>query len=251
MRIIYLGNNLTGLNVLRWLIKEGESVVGLGVHHDGSDKYEREIIAVSGLKKDKIFDGGKINEPEIIEKIAFLKPDIILSVFFGYKLGSEVLHIPSRGCINLHPSYLPYNRGVYPNVWAIVDETPAGVTLHYMDEGIDTGDIIAQTEVPVYFCDTGESLYHRLEKECFKFFIKVWPEIKNGTCKRIKQFSKGTVHSKSDVEKIDKIDFNKSYNAKELINILRARTFYPYEGAFVEIQGEIFYLRLELSKRKK
>jgi len=147
MKILYLGNNLTGLNVLEWLIEQGESIVGVSIHPDERAKYKNEIIAASRLSSKKIFDGSSINRPEVVEQIEALQPDIILSVLFGYKLSSKVLTIPSKGCINLHPSYLPFNRGVYPNVWAIIDGTPAGVTLHYMDEGFDTGDIIAQRKV--------------------------------------------------------------------------------------------------------
>lgn len=251
MRIVYLGNNLTGLNVLRWLVEQNESIVGLGVHPDERAKYKNEMIAVSSLASTQIFDGSGINQPEIAERIKAMQPDIILSVLFGYRLGSEILNIPPRGCVNLHPAYLPFNRGAYPNVWAIIDETPAGVTMHYMDEKFDTGDIIAQKEVPAYFHDTGESLYHRLEKECLELFVKVWPGIISGSCKRVTQPSKGTSHNKKDIEKIDRIDLDKNYNARELINILRARTFYPYEGAFVEVEGKKIFLRLELKEEEE
>jgi len=250
MKILYLGNNLTGLNVLEWLIEQGESIVGVSIHPDERAKYKNEIIAASRLSSKKIFDGSSINRPEVVEQIEALQPDIILSVLFGYKLSSKVLTIPSKGCINLHPSYLPFNRGVYPNVWAIIDGTPAGVTLHYMDEGFDTGDIIAQRKVSLYFYDTGESLYHRLEQESLKLFKEVWPGIKHGTLKRLKQALQGTYHSKKDVEIIDHIDLDKSYEARELINILRARTFYPYDGAFVEVEGKKIFLRLELDEMK-
>jgi len=248
MRIVYLGNNLTGLNVLKWLVKQNESIVGLAVHPDERAKYKGEMIATSGLESTQIFDGSRINRPETVTQIRTFQPDIILSVFFGYRLGSEVLNIPPRGCINLHPAYLPFNRGVYPNVWAIIDGTPAGVTLHYMDEGFDTGDIIAQKRVSVYFHDTGESLYHRLEHACVELFKETWPEIKSGKNLRMQQASAGIYHSKGDIALIDNIDLEKKYQAKELINILRARTFYPYRGAFVEVGGKKIFLRLELKE---
>ena len=120
-----------------------------------------------------------------------------------------------------------------------------------MDECFDTGNIIAQKKVPIYFYDTGKSLYHRLEKECVKLFKEVWPKIKHGEIEGVKQTTKGTYHSREDVDKIDCIDLNKSYNAKELINILRARTYYPYEGAFVEVEGKKIFLRLALREGKE
>jgi methionyl-tRNA formyltransferase len=248
MRIVYLGNNLTGLNVLKWLVGRNELIVGLAVHPDERAKYKNEIITTSGLKNTQIFNGNCINRPETVTQIRTLQPDIILSVFFGYRLGSEVLNIPPQGCINLHPAYLPFNRGVYPNVWAIIDGTPAGVTLHYMDEGFDTGDIIAQKKVPVNFHDTGESLYHRLEHACVELFKETWPEIKSGKNLRMQQASAGIYHSKKDVEVMDRIDLDRDYKSRDLINILRARTFYPYRGAFVEIEGKKIFLHLELKE---
>ena len=83
MRIVYLGNNLTGLNVLKWLVEQNESIVGLTVHPDESAKYKNEIITTSGLEGTQIFDGGSINQPETVEQIKALQPDIILSVFLA------------------------------------------------------------------------------------------------------------------------------------------------------------------------
>ncbi len=87
MRIVYLGNNLAGLNVLKLLVDQGESIVGLGVHPDERAKYKSEIIAVSGLESTQIFDGSSINQPETVEQIKTLQPDVILSVFFWLSTG--------------------------------------------------------------------------------------------------------------------------------------------------------------------
>ena len=70
--------------------------------------------------------------------------------------------IPPKGCINFHLSYLPYNRGKKPNVWPIIDGSPAGVTMHYIDNDIDSGSIVAQSEVKVDIVDTGKTLYNKL-----------------------------------------------------------------------------------------
>ena len=76
----------------------------------------------------------KLKEPKVLEAIDALQPDIGLSILFDYILRSEFLELCPLGVVNLHPSYLPYNRGQYPNVWSIMDGTPAGVTLHYIDD---------------------------------------------------------------------------------------------------------------------
>lgn len=249
MRIIYMGNNLLGLKFLEFLKERNEEICGLVIHPPKKGKYVNEIIEVSGLNKTKIFRGNKINERETIEKIKSLKPEIIISVCFGYILKPEIIKISPSGIINLHTGYLPFNRGANPNVWSIVDKTPAGVTLHYIDEGVDTGDIIAQKKNSVEWSDTGKILYKKLEKEALKLFKQTWPKIKSGKTKRKKQQGKGSFHLVKDLEKIDKIELHKSYKAIDLINILRARTFPPYDGAYIDVGGKKYFLRLHIYKK--
>lgn len=246
MKIFFMGNNLLGLKVLEFLIRQKENICGLAVHVSEKAKYVDEIIKRSQLAKSKIIKGNRINDLETVKKIKRLKPDIILSICFGYILELEIIRIPPLGVINLHTAYLPYNRGANPNVWSIVDETPAGVTLHYINPGIDTGDIVAQKQVPVNWLGTGKTLYEKLEEEAFELFQQTWPDIKSGRIKRKKQRGKGSFHHVKDLEKIDRINLSKKYKAKDLLNILRARTFTPYNGAYIEIEGKKIHLRLEL-----
>jgi methionyl-tRNA formyltransferase len=246
MRSIYFANNLLGLKVLQWLKVQGDEPVGLVVHPVERQRYGKEIIEASGLDDDCIFDASKLREPETIKAIKALKSDLGISVLFAYVLKPELISLFPKGCVNLHPALLPYNRGTYPNVWSIVEGTPAGVTLHYIDEGIDTGEVIAQQEVPVSPADTGESLYHKLEDAAEALFINSWPLVQSGQAPRTPQLQGGTLHRFRDVDQIDRIDLDGSYTGRELINILRARTFPPYDGAFFEEQGRRFYMQLQM-----
>jgi methionyl-tRNA formyltransferase len=168
-------------------------------------------------------------------------------VLFDYIVPPDVMALFPRGVVNLHPSYLPYNRGQYPNVWSIVEGTPAGVTLLFMDRGIDMGDVIAQTQVTVEPVDTGESLYRKLEQAGLELFQAEWPRIASGELTRVAQDpGAGTIHRVRDVEAIDRIDLDATYTGRELLNVLRARTFRPYKGAYFEDAGRRVYLRLEL-----
>lgn len=251
-RVLYMGNNLVALQVLRWLKGRNENIVGLVVHPPEKRKYGEEIIHTSGLPTELIFSETDINQASFLDRMRELKPDIILSIFFGYILRKEFIQIPSMGCINLHPAYLPYGKGQYPNVWSIVEETPAGATLHYIDEGIDTGDIIAQKEVIVDFTDTGESLYRKLEKACLELFKENWGAIKKGTNKKISQPIGGTYHTTKDVREIDEIKLGEMYGARFLINTLRARTFPPHESAYVVLDdGRKIYIRVSLEEAQK
>ena len=252
MRILYLGNNWLGWQILKWLKEQGEEIAGLAIHLPRKQKYASGIRQVANLPSDKIFDGAKLNDPELIESIKSLAPDIGLSVLFDYILKPEFLSIFPQGVVNLHPAYLPYNRGQYPNVWSIIEGTPSGVTLHYMDEGIDTGAIIAQKKVPVEMVDTGETLYRKLEQASLALFSESWPLVRAGKAPRTPQRGEtGTYHRTDDVEAIDEIDLNRAYVARDLINVLRARTFPPYKGAYFTANGKRVYMRLGLEYGEK
>lgn len=247
MRILYLGNNWVGWQVLKLLVHQEEQIVGLVLHSPERQRYGSEILSAADLPADRVFYGDTLHHQDILHRIEALHPDIALSVFFGYILQPSFLRIPAKGCLNLHPAFLPYNRGAYPNVWSIVEGTPAGVTLHYVDEGIDTGDIVAQRQVPVRPTDTGERLYRRLEQACVDLFQRAWPLVRSGQASRIPQDKgSGTFHRVRDVERLDNIDLERSYTARELIDIIRARTFPPHRGAYFEHQGWRIYLQLEL-----
>ena len=247
MRILFLGNNWVGWQVVRWLCEQNEQIVGLVVHPPHKRKYGDEIIRSAQVSPEYIFDGSQLCQPDVLEAIKALRPHVGLSVLFGYILRPEFLDLFPAGVLNLHPAYLPYNRGAYPNVWSIVERTPAGVTLHYIDAGVDTGDIIAQRQVPVEFVDTGETLYRRLEEACVELFKDTWPLIRSGRATRVSQDEReGTYHCTRDVERIDAIDLDHTYTARELIDIIRARTFPPYPGTYLMHEGRKIYLRLQL-----
>lgn len=247
MRILFMGNNRLGLRVLEWLKeRQTDDIVGLIVHPPEKARYRSEIVDASGLGQGDIWNADKLDEPETLECVRRCKPDVGLSILLGYVLPPRFIETLPCECINLHPSVLPYNRGVNPNIWSIVERTPAGVTLHYINEGIDTGDIISQSNVEVDPIDTGETLYAKLEEAGLDLFKRTWPEIAKGQAPRIPQADgAGTSHRFADVERIDCIDPDRKYAARDLINILRARTFPPYNGAYFLDNGEKIFMRLE------
>jgi methionyl-tRNA formyltransferase len=248
MRILYMGNNWLGWQVLTWLKEQGEDIAALAVHPPDRRKYGGELLNAADLAPDRVFDALALHQPGTLDAIRQIRPDVGVSVLFGYILKPELLKLFPAGCINLHPAFLPYNRGAYPNVWSIIDGTPSGVTLHYVDEGVDTGDIIAQKRVPVEPVDTGESLYHKLEQASLELFIETWPLFRNGQTTRTMQTgSGGSSHRVRDIEQVDEIDPDRQYTARELIDLLRARTFPPYPGVYMTVGGRKIYLRLELS----
>jgi methionyl-tRNA formyltransferase len=249
MRLVCLCNNWLGWQVLQWLQEKGEEIVGLVMHPPERSRYRTEICSTVSRSECLVVDGRQLIQPEVLERLKELHADMAISVLFGYILRVDFLRLYPLGCINLHLALLPYNRGAYPNVWSIVEGTPAGATIHYIDQGVDTGDIIAQIEVPVEITDTGGSLYRRVEAAGLKLFTQTWPTLKNGSAPRAEQkHSRASSHRIRDVERIDEIDLEKSYRGRDLINLLRARTFPPHPGAYFRQDGKKIYLRLQLSE---
>ena len=124
---------------------------------------------------------------------------------------------------------------------------PRRVTFHLIDEGVDTGPIVAQRRVEIEPVDTGETLYRKLERAGVELFKETWPRVEAGTFELRRQDpDEGEVHRRSDVERIDRIDLDREYKARDLIDILRARTFPPYKGAYFEVGGRKIYMELRL-----
>jgi methionyl-tRNA formyltransferase len=129
-------------------------------------------------------------------------PDFIVS--YGYRkiLPAEVCKRFDGRAINLHIGLLPWNRGAHPNLWSAIDGTPNGVTIHYIDSGIDTGDIIAQKELTFSRDETLKSSYDTLRLEIEELFRQTWPEIREGRAPRTKQTHPGSYHRKSDLPEL-------------------------------------------------
>lgn len=253
MKTLLLINGWVGWKVAEWLAGQNDcEIVGAVLHPEDKRKRGEDILSVLP-RNTPIFDGSRINDADQIAEFNNLNPEIAISVFFGYILKSEFINMFPKGVVNLHPSFLPYNRGSYPNVWSIIDGTPAGVTMHYIDEGIDTGDIFAQKEVPIALDDTGATLYKKLDQECVQLFQETWPDLVSGNIKRKPQvLEDGTEHKVSDVEEIDEINYSDKYVAQDLIDILRARTFPHYPGAYIRDEnGDKIFMRIQFSREEE
>jgi len=124
--------------------------------------------------------------------------DFIVSYGYRHILKKNILDKFLNKAINFHISLLPWNRGADPNLWSFLEDTPKGVTIHYLDYGIDTGDILAQQEVNYVPEDTLRTSYERLSKTIEELFRRVWPNIRSGKQKSISQPKGGSYHRMSD-----------------------------------------------------
>ncbi len=255
MRILLLANNWVGWEITKFLSSDTDvDIVGLGIHAPSKQKYTKYILQSVNLPKSKILLGSTFKQSTTIERIRRLKPDLIISAFWGYILTKDIIAIPTKGSINFHPGYLPTNRGMNPNVWPFIDNTPAGVTIHYVDEGIDTGDIIARRKVPITPYDTAESIYEKTMADIVELFKEIWPNIKKGTAPRINQKTLpeiSTHHYAQDIESINTIDVDKTYTGQQLINLLKARSYQDKLFLSYTDKGDQVYLSVQLYSPKK
>ena len=126
----------------------------------------------------------------------------LVSYRYRHILKPEALNFFPDAAINLHPSLLPWNRGADSNLWSFIDDTPKGVTIHHLDEGVDSGDIIVQKEVDLDEDGTLASSYEKLQKEIQSLFMQNWEKMRRGNCDRRMQPSGGSCHRLKDREKV-------------------------------------------------
>ncbi|PDY48773.1 formyltransferase family protein [Bacillus pseudomycoides] len=124
--------------------------------------------------------------------------DFIVSYGYRYMIPPSIIEKFNNKIINLHISYLPWNKGADPNLWSFLEDTPKGVTIHYVNNGLDTGDIITQSEVPYKENDTLKTSYDRLCQEIERLFIENWKFIYSGKVMRKPQPSGGSYHRLKD-----------------------------------------------------
>ncbi len=147
------------------------------------------------------------------EKIMELKPDFLISYNYKFIIKKEVLDLLRNKAINLHISLLPYNKGSNPNIWSFLEDTPKGVTIHLIDEGLDTGDIVVQKELHVdENRETLKSSYEFLHTEIQILFRNNWNKIKNGDIVPIPQGSGGSIHFQKDFRQLKPLIAEKGWN---------------------------------------
>jgi len=157
------------------------------------------------LKKQKRWNSFFRSEKISSEEISEINPDLVVSYGYRHILKSDAIAQCRDRIINLHISYLPWNRGADPNLWSILEGTPKGVSIHMLDEGIDTGDILFQKKVTFKDSESLSSSYDILQEEIQDLFIKNWPSISQANFRKIRKkqdLSLGSFHLKKEGQKI-------------------------------------------------
>ena len=251
MKYIFAGDRGISVNILSFIISKGYRPSALFISSDFRQSHADELVKLSGLTSDKIFKGKEVNNDETIDIINPLEIDYIFGIHFPYIISKRLLEVPQIGFLNLHPAYLPFNKGWHTPSWAIIDGTPYGATLHFMSEKLDAGDIIFQEEVEVLSNDTANTLYKKVLEKEFEVFVKSFNDLVKLKPNRISQLSEGTSHVKKDILNIQGIDLNNNYKGKDLINLLRGLTTNNIqESAYFIENGKKQYIQINIIPEK-
>ena len=252
MKVVFMGTPDFAEKSLRSLVEAKYDVIGVVTNPDKPKGRGMKMVA-SPVKQYALEKGLKIYQPEkvrkntgFIEEIKGLSPDVICVVAYGKILPKELLEIPKLGCINVHGSLLPKYRGAAPIQWAVLNgDKTTGVTTMYMDEGMDTGDMILKQEVEIGEDETTGELWDKLAKIGGELLVKTLKEIEKGTAPRQKQGEEFTLAPMLSKD-MAKIEWNKK-TAQEIKNLVRGLN--PIMGAYTFLNGKkIKFWKVDLAK---
>ena len=242
MRVIFLGTPDFAVGALEEIIKAGHEVV-LVVTQPDKPKDRGKAMQYTPVKECalahgiEVFQPVKVKEPENIEVLRKHQPDIIIVAAFGQIVPKSILDMPKYGCINIHASLLPKYRGAAPIQWAVINgEDVTGVTIMRMNEGIDTGDMIAKKTVRLAEDETGGSLFDKLAQVGAQLCVETMDIIEAGKAEYIPQNNEEATHTSMIRKELGLIDWNKS--AVEIERLIRGLN--PWPSAYTNLSGKTF-----------
>ena len=185
----------------------------------------------------EVFQPVKVKEPENIEVLRKYQPDIIIVAAFGQIVPKSILDMPKYGCVNVHASLLPKYRGAAPIQWAVINgDEVTGVTIMRMNEGIDTGDMIAKRTVRLAEDETGGSLFDKLAQVGAQLCVETMDMIEAGKAEYIPQNNEEATHTSMIRKELGLIDWNRP--AVEIERLIRGLN--PWPSAYTQLSGKTF-----------
>lgn len=240
MKVVYMGTPDFAVNTLEAIANAGHEIM-LVVTQPDKAKGRGKKVVFTPVKEKALEYGLTVSQPEKVSEESFvanlrqMNPDVIVVVAFGQILPESILNIPKYGCINVHASLLPAYRGAAPIQWAVIDGlAESGVTTMYMEKGLDTGDIILQSTIPLAENETGGSLFDKLAVEGADLLIETLKQLENGLATRTKQDDSKSSYAKMLSKDMGNIDFSKS--AVELERLIRGLN--PWPSAYTRLDDK-------------
>ena len=240
MRVVFMGTPDFAVGTLEAVCDAGYEVVGVVTQPDKAKGRSKEPVptpvkAAALARGLTVFQPERIRNEQAVETVRQMKPDVIVVVAFGQIIPKEILELAPCGCLNVHASLLPAYRGAAPIQWAVLNgEEESGVTIMRMDEGLDTGDMIAKKVVKLAKDETSGSLFERLSEEGAQLLVKTLPSVFNGTAVYEKQPEQSPTPYAGMIRKsMGQIDWNQS--AVEIERLVRGMN--PWPSAYTKLDG--------------
>ena len=234
MRIVFVGAGAIGVPTLQTLLKSEHEVVGIVTQTD-KPVGRAQSMEPTPIKKAlqgtalRILQPARIKDQQAVEEIRALKPDVIVVMAYGQILPLDVLEIPEIACLNLHASLLPRWRGAAPIQAAIAaGDQGTGITIMYMNEGLDTGDMLLQRKIDIRSDDRGGSLHDRLAQIAPEALLESLGMLAKGSAPRIPQDNNVATYAPKLKREDGKIDWSQPAETIER----KIRAFNPWPGAF-------------------
>ena len=231
MRIIFAGTPEFAVPSLVALCDSPHEVIALLSMPDRPRGRSRKPVwpetkKVAMERRVPVFQPQDLKTPEFNEALKELSPDLIVVVAYGKIFPATVLNAPPLGCVNVHSSLLPSYRGAAPINWAIAKgEKKTGITIMLMDEGMDTGDILAQKEIPIGEEETAEQLSKKLSRDGAQLLLETVDRIARNDVSPVKQDGNAATYAPLLSKKDGEVDWNR--DAEEIKNLVRAMTPWP------------------------
>lgn len=240
IRYGFAGDRVVAVKVLRMLLTELGQPKFLCLSGDSRQSHAKELVRIAGADVPTIC-GSEVSSEASLQRFKNAGLDYFFFIHFPHLIPKELIEIPRGGCINLHPAYLPQNRGWNTPSWAILEDSAIGATLHFMEEEIDSGDIILQKRVYVEPFDTAHTLYQKLMAAEIEVFADVLPLLRMGTLPR-----KSQAHVVSKIRRrkdllqpqIQCIELDREITPRLLLKKLRALTTNNPEEAAYFMEGD-------------
>ena len=240
MRIVFMGTPDFSVPALEALVEGGHEVVAAITQPD-KPKGRGKAVLMTPVKEKAmelgipVYQPVKVREPEFVEKLRQMEPDAIVVVAFGQILPKSILEIPRYGCVNIHASLLPKYRGAAPIQWAVIDgERESGVTTMFMNEGLDTGDMLEKEAVTLDPKETGGSLHDKLSAIGGRLILSTLKGLEDGTLKGTPQTDEGTCYAKMLKKSLGDIDWTMDAAAIERL----IRGLNPWPSAYTCLHGK-------------
>ncbi|KMM38727.1 methionyl-tRNA formyltransferase [Guptibacillus hwajinpoensis] len=240
-KIVFMGTPDFSVPVLDMLVEEGYSIVGVVTQPD-RPKGRKRVMTPPPVKVAAerlglpVLQPEKVKDSEQLQPILDLQPDLIVTAAFGQILPKQLLDAPKHGCINVHASLLPELRGGAPVHYSILQgKKETGITIMYMVEKLDAGDILTQSVVPIEERDNTGSLHDKLSVSGSELLKDTLPKLLNGDISPVKQNDSEATFAPNIKREQEKIDWAKS--GEEIYNHIRG--LHPWPVAFTHYEGKV------------